>query len=226
MDQRKIGNFIQDLRKKNGFTQEELAARLNVSSKSISRWENGKNMPDLSLLISISKELGITVNELISGEIIETENYQEKLEQNVIHTAISVKKQIYKQMLKMLITILIVNLSIIAGTVLFLLTNEYQQQPIYLNREELDIQICDFNEEYYEIILKTIDGIGAHSKIKKDFDTKVVNFQIYRTRRERKNNKLLEDIDIGTTLIEKSIESFYYDDHLIWNPSMKIEKCN
>ena len=71
MNQEKIGKFISKLRKEKNLTQEELAEKLSVSSKSISRWENGKCMPDLSLLIPISKEFGITVNELISGEFIE-----------------------------------------------------------------------------------------------------------------------------------------------------------
>ena len=68
MNQEKIGKFISKLRKEKNLTQEELAEKLSVSSKSISRWENGKCMPDLSLLIPISKEFGITVNELLSGE--------------------------------------------------------------------------------------------------------------------------------------------------------------
>lgn len=226
MDQRKIGKFIQELRKKKGFTQEELALRLNVSSKSISRWENGKNMPDLSLLIPISRELGITVNELISGEIIKAENYQERLEQTVINTAIVLKKQAYKFILKIISIILIINMSIIIGIGLFLLINKYQQKPIYLKQNELNIKICEWDEDYYGIFMKVKDKMGAHNRIKKDFDTKTVNLQVYRTKIEMKNIKLLEEIGLGTILIEKNIENIYYDNHLIWDISMKVEKCN
>ena len=67
MNQIQIGKFIAECRKKKKMTQEELAAILGVSSKSISRWENGINMPDYSLLKSLASTLGVTINELLSG---------------------------------------------------------------------------------------------------------------------------------------------------------------
>lgn len=183
-------------------------------------------MPDLSLLIPISRELGITVNELISGNIIKAENYQERLEQTVINTAIVLKKQAYKFILKIISIILIINMSIIIGIDLFLLINKYQQKPIYLKQNELNIKICEWDEDYYGIFMKVKDKMGAHNRIKKDFDTKTVNLQVYRTKIEMKNIKLLEEIGLGTILIEKNIENIYYDNHLIWDISMKVEKCN
>jgi len=71
MNQEKIGKFIAECRKKNKLTQEHLAEKLGVTSKSISRWENGKTMPDVSLFSPLCKELKITVNDLLSGEIVE-----------------------------------------------------------------------------------------------------------------------------------------------------------
>lgn len=68
MDQIKIGSLISELRKEKKLTQEQLGEKLGVSQKSISRWETGKNMPDISLLKPLSIELGITVSELIEGE--------------------------------------------------------------------------------------------------------------------------------------------------------------
>ena len=75
MNQRKIGNFIAELRKEKNMTQEQLAEKLGVSNKSISRWENGTTMPDYSLLKDICNELDTNINELMSGEKIEKENY-------------------------------------------------------------------------------------------------------------------------------------------------------
>jgi len=88
MNQIKIGKFIAQLRKEKNMTQEVLAKKLNVNNKSISRWENGNSMPDLSLLKPLSYELGVSINELLSGEKISTDknNYQEKFEENVIKT--------------------------------------------------------------------------------------------------------------------------------------------
>ncbi len=68
MDQKKIGNFLRDLRKSKEITQEQLAEMLGVSNKTISRWETGTNMPDLSLLIEISKLYEIEIAEILEGE--------------------------------------------------------------------------------------------------------------------------------------------------------------
>lgn len=86
MNQEKIGKFIAECRKNKKMTQEELAEKIGVSRKAISRWENGKNMPDLTLFKPICDNLGITVNELLSGEKISNLKYNEKLEENIINT--------------------------------------------------------------------------------------------------------------------------------------------
>ena len=84
MDQIKIGKFILENRKKKGLTQEELAEKLGVTSKSVSRWENGNTMPDYSLLKDLCSVLEINVNELLSGERIKGSDYMEKAEDNFI----------------------------------------------------------------------------------------------------------------------------------------------
>lgn len=67
MDQEKIGRFIAELRKENNFTQEELAEKLNVNVKSISRWENGKNLPDHTLIVEMCNLFKISINEFYNG---------------------------------------------------------------------------------------------------------------------------------------------------------------
>lgn len=86
MDVVKIGKFIAQNRKKKNMTQENLAEKLGVTSKTISRWENGNYMPDISLLKPLSDELDITLNDLLSGEKVDKEKYQEKLEENILNT--------------------------------------------------------------------------------------------------------------------------------------------
>ncbi len=86
MNQEKIGMFIATCRKEKKLTQQILASRLGVSDKTISNWENGRNMPDLSLFIPLCKELDITVNDLISGERIDKNNFKAKAEENVINS--------------------------------------------------------------------------------------------------------------------------------------------
>ena len=85
MNQEKIGKFIAKLRKEKNMTQEQLAEKVGVTDKSVSRWENGKTMPDLSLLPILSKELNVEVSELLNGrkmtkeELIELKDTIEKL---------------------------------------------------------------------------------------------------------------------------------------------------
>ena len=86
MNQVKIGKFIADKRKEKKLTQQQLAEKLGVSDRAISNWENGKNMPDISLFPIISKELDVTVNDLMSGEKVDKKEYQEKFEENIIYT--------------------------------------------------------------------------------------------------------------------------------------------
>ena len=100
MDQIKIGKFILNCRKEKGITQEQLAEKLGVTSKSISRWENGNTMPDYTLLKDLCNELDININELLFGEKIKENDYMNKSEENLI----KLRKQIDKR--KKLLTII------------------------------------------------------------------------------------------------------------------------
>ena len=112
MEQEKIGKFILQLRKEKNMTQKELAEKLGVTDRAISKWENGRGMPELSLMKALCDELGISVNELLSGEKIESEDYQEKFEENIINTIeYANKKTVHKNT---------VVLSIV-GTVIFVM---------------------------------------------------------------------------------------------------------
>ena len=86
MDQVKIGAFIQTLRKEQNLTQKELAERLGVTDRAISKWENGRGMPEVSLMKPLCDLLGITINELLSGERITKEDYQVKSEFRFLDT--------------------------------------------------------------------------------------------------------------------------------------------
>ena len=96
MNQEKIGKFIAKCRKDKNMTQSELAEKLGVTDKSIGNWENGRNMPDLSLFKPLCDELDITINDLMSGEKINKERYQEKFEENIVNTIDYSTKKINK----------------------------------------------------------------------------------------------------------------------------------
>ncbi len=87
MDQIKIGKFIAECRKKNNLTQMQLAEKLNITDRAISKWENGKTMPDSSIMLDLCNELEISVNELLCGEMINMENKNKKQEQLLLDMA-------------------------------------------------------------------------------------------------------------------------------------------
>ena len=86
MDTKKIGAFIASCRKAKGYTQQQLAEKLGVTNKTVSRWETGKYMPDLSLLKPLCTELDITLNELLSGEKIDAEHAVNSSEESISNT--------------------------------------------------------------------------------------------------------------------------------------------
>ena len=104
MDQVKIGKFISDSRKKIGLTQMQLAEKLNITDRAISKWENGKSMPDSSIMLELCDVLKISVNDLLNGEIVTMDNYKEKSEQNLLEM-VKQKEHSDRQMLTLEIVI-------------------------------------------------------------------------------------------------------------------------
>ena len=151
MDQEKIGKFIASLRKKQKLTQEQLAEKLGVTSKSISRWENGKNMPDYSILKELCNILGIDVNEFLSGEKIEKNEIQTYSIKNldlILKEYYKMKKQ-KNMFISIMIGIIAISLLVFLGCIFILMGG--------LNKEEV---ITD-TSKYQEVI-----GTNANSKYK------------------------------------------------------------
>ena len=84
MDKIKIGKFIAELRKQQNMTQSDLAEKLNVSNRAVSKWETGKSLPDPGIMQELCLYLKTNVNELLSGERISTDDYSTKAEENLI----------------------------------------------------------------------------------------------------------------------------------------------
>ncbi len=98
MDQIKIGKFIQEKRKECGLTQCELAEKLNVSDRAVSKWENGNCIPDVSNIQELCKILNITINDLFSGCIVDMKDNEKKLEENLVEM-IRIKEQRDRELL-------------------------------------------------------------------------------------------------------------------------------
>lgn len=84
MDQAKIGRFIAERRKTAGLTQMQLAEKLGITDRAVSKWENGRSLPDSSIMLELCKELNITVNDLLSGEVVTMENNNKETEKNLL----------------------------------------------------------------------------------------------------------------------------------------------
>ena len=100
MDQVKIGRFIAECRKKENLTQMQLAERLNITDRAVSKWETGKSLPDSSIMLDLCAVLKISVNDLLSGEIVTMEHYDKELENNLLEM-VKAKEQADKRLLSL-----------------------------------------------------------------------------------------------------------------------------
>lgn len=116
MNQERIGKFIAKRRKEQNLTQEELAVKLNITYKAVSKWECGKNLPDASIMLDLCNILKISVNELLSGEKVSNDKYVNNAEENLIALTkqIEKRKKILKNIQKLLllfaITLFVLNM--------------------------------------------------------------------------------------------------------------------
>ena len=115
MDQIKIGKFIQEKRKAKGLTQSDLAEKLNITDRAISKWENGICLPDAGTMPLLCEILGISINDLFSGEKVDMKNNEKKLEENLLEMT-KLKEQKDKELLTMEIVI-----GVLSSLVLFVL---------------------------------------------------------------------------------------------------------
>ena len=124
MDQIKIGKFIADERKTKKYTQRELADKLGISDKTISKWERGNGFPEVSLLLPLCNELNITVNELLSGERLQEVDYKKKAEENMVNLV----KEAQENKKKIVMSALVATLVIIAAVPLFVIAGAFKMQ--------------------------------------------------------------------------------------------------
>ncbi|MDY3853521.1 MAG: helix-turn-helix transcriptional regulator [Butyribacter sp.] len=126
MDQIKIGKFIAAERKAKKYTQRELAGKLGISDKTISKWERGNGFPEVSLLLPLCNELDITVNELLSGERLQEVDYKKKAEENMVNLV----KETQESKKKITMSILVAVLAIIAAMPLFIVADVFEM-PVW-----------------------------------------------------------------------------------------------
>ena len=114
MDQIKIGKFISQMRKEKGLTQKQLGEELLISDKTVSKWETGKGLPEVSLMLPLCEKLGINVNELLTGERIPDEDYKKKAEENIM----DIMREKEESIRKLIVEAIVAGVTILAGCTL------------------------------------------------------------------------------------------------------------
>lgn len=128
MDQIKIGKFIAQKRKEQKLTQNQLAEKLGITDRAVSKWETGRSLPDASVMLELCGLLRITVNDLLTGEAVSMKNYDENMEKNLIEMT-KQKEEADKRLLAVEIV-----LGIISSVLLFalIMISAFVQMPVWL----------------------------------------------------------------------------------------------
>lgn len=126
MDQVKIGKFIKQKRKEKKITQSELAEKLNVTDRAISKWENGICMPDSGIIAELCKILNVTINDLFSGEVVDMKDNEKKLSENLLEMA-KLKEEKDKQLLTL--EYVIGFIAVITFLILIFIASYIEMQP-------------------------------------------------------------------------------------------------
>ena len=128
MNQVKVGKFIAECRKNNNLTQKQLAEKLNITDRAISKWENGRSLPDSSIMLELCDILKINVNDLLNGEVVLVDNYKEKSEKLILEMA-KQKEEADRRLLFLEIVIGVFSVIVLLG---FSLVASVVQMPDWL----------------------------------------------------------------------------------------------
>lgn len=118
MDVQKIGLFLAELRKEKKLTQEELGEQIGVTNKTVSRWENGNYLPPAEILQILSKLYSVSINELLSGERLNDENYKANAEEYIVSELMKKRSEAKK---RLMISFVVAVITILAGNMIILL---------------------------------------------------------------------------------------------------------
>ncbi|MDE6274120.1 MAG: helix-turn-helix domain-containing protein [Clostridiales bacterium] len=124
MEQAKIGKFIQEMRRQQSLTQRELAEKLNISDKTVSKWETGNGLPEVSLMLPLCDLLNISVNELLSGERLDERQYHKRAEENIM-SLLNEKAEAKK---KIIMSVIICLITLLAGGTLVVLAGALEME--------------------------------------------------------------------------------------------------
>ncbi|MBR5228104.1 MAG: helix-turn-helix transcriptional regulator [Clostridia bacterium] len=196
MNQEKIGKFIAQLRKEENMTQVELANRLGITDRAVSKWENGRGLPDLSLIKPLCQILNISINELLSGEKLEKNMQHEEYEKNISKTIDYTNNKIKRTKTIFKITLLSIFLLLLLIITLFSVdvNRMRNNKPVFFSTWGFEyVPPIDLSTEQIENAIYTYLTENNDSEVKHyDNEKWFVSFRTYLI--EEKNNKALYNI--------------------------------
>ena len=180
MEQEKIGKFIAQCRKNRDLTQAQLAEKLNITDRAISKWETGKGMPDSSIMLQLCDELQISVNELLKGEHINNNDIHIETDKNIINILEEYKRMkkrsnIFKTVSTILLAIIIFG-ALSFGLIEYFKSNDYS---------EVDISQEEENELYDKCLEYFINMQSPHlfnienKEDKPNYDVSISDFKVF-----------------------------------------------
>jgi len=191
MDQTRIGKFILELRKESGMTQLELANKIGVTDRAISKWENGRGLPDLSLLKPLCDVFEITINELISGKKIDKNEYQVKVDETILNTIDYSNKKIKRNSKKFKIIISLILIVVIMIILMFLtdVRQMNQNKPVIFSTWGFDYTpAINLYDDYIYLTVKEFLVRKGDSEIKYHNGEKTfVSMKVYLLEEEKSN---------------------------------------
>ena len=223
MDLIKIGKYIASKRKALGLTQKQLAEKLNMSDKSVSKWERGICLPDVTVYLELCKILGISINEFLAGEDIPKETIEQKAEENIIQiTKDNKNKQKYlKKIIRLLIVMLVVFIFITSIFIYKKLTQPQNYIEPYLEKST-EMQTANMLSSHPGNILlfhynskKNYDSLTMYltqyQKGKKISDKEICTFYNNPSKGTNTGNiALVVDYEASTLKIIDAFEDGYY----------------
>ena len=227
MDLVKIGKYIAGKRKKLGLTQKQLAEKLNMSDKSVSKWERGICLPDVTVYLELCRILGISINEFLAGEDIVEGNVEQKAEENLIQMSKDNKKK--QKDLKKIITLLLCVL-IVFMSLSFFLFKEVNKSQNYVEpflEESTEMKTVEILSEHHGDIMlfhydtnKKFDSISMYlteyNKNKKIASREICKFYINPSQGTDKGNIALTlDQEASSMKIVVAYDGGYYDTNQI-----------
>jgi len=188
MNQEKIGNFIREIRKKNNLTQKDLADKLGITYQAVSKWENGKNIPDIALLKEISKMFNVDINELLEGEV-KTDKESS--------TRLSNKNFIW-------IILLLISVIVVVLVIYFNHDHGFEFKMLTSNCDEFDIVgSMAYNKDKTSIYISSVDYCGADSS--KVYDK--IECTLYEEHEGNKNVISSCDSSTGSVILSEFLDN-------------------